>query len=86
MSFWAQIKFDYSSNENVGYSQEIKTNHYYREVEHGVLHVNINNCINMIDSLPSEYVCRRIDQEEFEEKLKETINHLGINLTNHKFI
>jgi hypothetical protein len=86
MSFWVRVKFDYSGDWRLGHAQEIRTNHYYREVEHGVLHVKVNKCINILDSLPSEYVCKEITQEEFEQILKDTIDYLGVNITNHKFI
>ena len=86
MSFWVRVKFDYSSDATIGHAQEIRTNHYYRDVDHGVLHVKINSCINLLGSLPDEYVCKEITQEEFELVLKDTIDFLGVNITNHKFI
>jgi hypothetical protein len=86
MSFWVRVKFDYSGDPFNGHTQEIRTNHYYRDVDHGVLHIKVNSCINILDSLPSEYVCKEVTQEEFEQVLKDTIDYLGVNITNHKFI
>jgi hypothetical protein len=84
--YWVKVKFDYSGDPLNGHLQEVKTHHYYKEVDNGVLHINVPKCINLLNSLPSEYVVKEISQEEFEKVLKDTINYLGVNITNHKFI
>jgi hypothetical protein len=87
MKHWVQVKFDYSGDALINHAQEIKTDHYYRENDDGtVLHIYKPNLINFLDRLPQEFVHKSITQEEFEEILKDTVDNLGINITNHKFI
>ena len=86
MKYWVRVKFDYSGNPTNNHLQEIKTNHYYRECDDIILHVNRNSCINILHGFNSSYVNKEITQEEFENVLKETIDTMGINITNHKFI
>jgi hypothetical protein len=86
MSIWVKVKFDYSGDPINGHLQEIKTNHYYREVDNGVLHINVPMCINLLNTVPSDEVLKEVTQEEYEQILKDTIDYLGVNITNHKFI
>ena len=87
MKHWVRVKFDYSGDPLKSHAQEIKTCHYYRENDDDtILHVNAPVCINILGSLPYEYVHKDVTQEEFEKVLKDTIEHMGINITNHKFI
>ena len=87
MEYWVEVKFDYSGDPYRNHAQEIKTNHYYREDEDGViLHINTPICINIISQFDREKVMKKVSQEEFDEVLRKTIDYMGINITNHKFI
>jgi len=88
MKHWVKIRFDYSGDPLNNHAQEIKTNHYYRENDDGTfLHVNVPICINsMGNTLPHDEVLMEVTQEEFDKILKDSIDYLGINITNHKFI
>jgi hypothetical protein len=88
MKYWVRVKFDYSGDPLSGHLQEVKTQHYYREMDNsfGILHVNAPKCINIVNSLPNDHVVKEITQEEFNKVLKDTIEYMGINITNHKFI
>jgi hypothetical protein len=87
MEYWVQIKHDYCGDPNRGYTQEIKTNHYFRENDDGtILHVHKNISIGFINEHERKHVIKSISQDEFDEVLVDTVNYLGINITNHKFI
>lgn len=87
MEHWVRVKFDYSGDPARNHAQEIKTNHYYRENDDGtILHVNAPTCINMLSMFDKGDVYKKVPQEEFDKVLKDAIDYLGINITNHKFI
>jgi hypothetical protein len=88
MKHWVKIRFDYSGDPLNNHVQEIKTNHYYREHDDGtILHVNAPTCINCMSGVfPSDEVLKEVTQEEFNKILKDSVDYLGINITNHKFI
>ena len=88
MKHWVRVKFDYSGDPLNNHAQEIKTSHYYRENDDGtVLHVNAPVCINTMGSmLPHDEIHKEVTQEEFNKILKDSVDYLGINITNHKFI
>jgi hypothetical protein len=88
MKHWVKVKFDYSGDALNNQTQEIKTNHYYRENDNGTnLHINAPTCINSLgDLLPHGEVLKEVTQGEFDKILKDSIDYLGINITNHKFI
>lgn len=78
MKHWVRVKFDYGGDPLNNHAQEIKTCHYYRENDDGtILHVNAPVCINTMEG---------VTQEEFNKILKDSVDYLGINITNHKFI
>ena len=88
MKHWVKVEFDYSGDPLSNHAQEIKTSHYYRENDDNtILHVNAPTCVNsMGDVLPRNEILKSVTQEEFNKVLKDSINYLGINITNHKFI
>lgn len=87
MEYWVTVKFDYSGDPFRNHAQEIKTNHYYRENDDGtILHVNVPTCINTLSRFDNDKVMKKVSQEEFNKVLKDTIEYLNINITNHKFI
>ena len=87
MEHWVRVKYDYSGDPAINHVQEIKTNHYYRENDDGsILHVNAPTCINMLSMFDKHDVYKKVPQEEFDKVLKDAIDYLGINITNHKFI
>lgn len=87
MEHWVRVKYDYSGDPTRNHAQEIKTSHYYRENDDGtILHINAKTCINLLDGFERDIVYKNISQVEFNEVLKETIDTMKINITNHKFI
>jgi hypothetical protein len=87
MEHWVKVKFDYCGDVNTNHVQEIKTNHYYRENDDGtVLHIKVPKMINLLGSLVKDHIIKSVTQEEFEKVLKDTIEYMDINITNHKFI
>lgn len=87
MEYWVKVKFDYSGDPLNNHLQEIKTNHYYRENDDGsILHVNVPTCINLLHEMEKKAVLKSVTQEEFDKVLKDSIDYLNINITNHKFI
>ena len=87
MEHWVKVEFDYSGDPARNHSQEIKTDHYYRENDDGsILHVKLNKCINVLDEFEKSTLYRNITSEEFDGVLKETIDTMKINITTHKFI
>jgi hypothetical protein len=89
MKHWVRVKYDYGGDPLNNHAQEIKTCHYYRENDDGtILHVNAPVCINTMggNTLPYYEVHKGVTQEEFNKILKDSVDYLGINITNHKFI
>ena len=87
MEYWVEVKHDYCGDPNRGHTQEIRTNHYFRKNDDGtILHVHKNISIGFINEHERKHVIKSISQDEFNEVLVDTVNYLGINITNHKFI
>jgi hypothetical protein len=88
MEYWVKVKYDYCSDPSQGYTQLIKTNHYYREnVDKTTLHIDSLKSINTLPNGLEHYsVYNQITETEFNEVLHNTIDKLGINIINHKFI
>jgi len=88
MGYWVRVKYDYCSDPSVEYTQLINTNHYYREnVDGTTLHIDSLKLINILpNGLEHDSVYNQITEVEFNEILHNTIDKLGINIINHKFI
>ena len=86
MKYWVKVRYDYSGDVLRNHIQEIKTNHYYRENDDGsVLFINVPTSINKINSLEPDCIIKEVSHDEFDKVLKDTIEYLNINITNHKF-
>ena len=86
MKYFVKVKYDYSGDPLRNHIQEIKTNHYYRENKDGsVLHLKVPISINRLNSLEPHCVIKEVSYNEFHKVLKDTLEHLNINITNHKF-
>ena len=86
MKYWVKVKYDYSGDPLRNHIQEIKTNSYYRENNDGsVLMVKTGISIIRLNSLEPHCVVKEVSSNEFDKVLKDTLEHLNIKITNHKF-
>lgn len=85
MKYWVKVLFEYTEQTSI--PVEVKSSHYYRENnDNTILHVSVPSIITLLEKLPRDYIYNQVTQEEFNKVLKNTIDYMGVNITNHKFI